>query len=154
LALFGFVIVGALLSTLALTIKLRRVRPAFRLALTALLCLIGGQAIFWAFTFPANQATENWTVLPANWAELRMQWEYSHAVGAVLNLAAFIALAIALLEGAASIAESDRRVICRNDDSREHSMRGGTLDQQHFANLAQSRHSGRTVVSCLQWRTV
>jgi hypothetical protein len=98
-ALFGFVIFGALVSTLALAIKMRRVRPTFRLAMIALLCLIGGQAIFWVFTFPANQATANWTVLPADWADLRVQWEYSHAVGAVLNLAAFVALTLAVLDG-------------------------------------------------------
>jgi hypothetical protein len=96
-ALFGFVIVSALIFTLALTIKVRHSGPAFRLALTALLCLVGGQVIFWAFTFPANQATENWTVLPSNWAALRIQWEYSHAVAAVFNLTAFIALTLALL---------------------------------------------------------
>jgi hypothetical protein len=78
---------------------MRHVRPAFSLAVIALLCLLGGQAIFWAFTFPTNQATENWTVLPTNWADLRVQWEYSHAAGAVLNLAAFVALTLAVLGG-------------------------------------------------------
>lgn len=98
-ALFGFVIFPALVSTLVFTIKVRRVRQAFRPAMTALLCLIGGQAIFWSFTFPANVATENWTMLPPNWIDLRAQWEYSHAAGAVLNLAAFVALTLAVLVG-------------------------------------------------------
>jgi hypothetical protein len=91
---------GALGSTLALAIRMRPFPPAFRLALTALLCLIGGQVIFWAFTFQANQATQNWTVFPfpSNWADLRVRWEYSHAAGAVLNLAAFIALTLALAD--------------------------------------------------------
>jgi hypothetical protein len=40
----------------------------------------------------ANQATNNWTVLPENWLQLRSQWEYSHAASAVLNLIALIAL--------------------------------------------------------------
>jgi hypothetical protein len=52
--------------------------------------------VFWTFTFPANQQTDNWTVLPENWTTLRMHWEYSHAAGAVLNLIAFIALAFSV----------------------------------------------------------
>ncbi len=96
-ALFGFVIFPALVSTLVFTIKVRRVRQAFRPAMTALLCLIGGQAIFWTFTFRANVATANWTMLPPNWIDLRAQWEYSHAAGAVLNLVAFVALTLAVL---------------------------------------------------------
>jgi hypothetical protein len=41
-------------------------------------------AIFFLWTFPANQATENWTSAPENWEALRRQWEYSHAVNAVI----------------------------------------------------------------------
>lgn len=55
------------------------------------------QAVFWTFTYPANVATRNWTVVPANWQALRVQWEYSHAVGAVLTLAALAALFSSLL---------------------------------------------------------
>jgi hypothetical protein len=99
-ALFGFVIVSALIFTLALTIRVRHVRPAFRLTLAALCCLIVGQVIFWTFTFPTNQATENWTVIQSNWVDLRARWEYSHAVGAVLNLTAFIALSFSLCDDA------------------------------------------------------
>ena len=43
------------------------------------------------FTFPANRVTQNWTVLPANRAELRRRWEDSHATGAALY---FVALAL------------------------------------------------------------
>lgn len=60
--------------------------------------LIGTQVVFWTFTFPVNQVTENWTVLPANWTDLRSQWEYSHATSAALNLIAFIALALAWVD--------------------------------------------------------
>ena len=47
-------------------------------------------------TYPANQATENWTVVPENWMALRSQWEYSHAAAAVLNLTAFCALLVSI----------------------------------------------------------
>jgi hypothetical protein len=43
-------------------------------------------------------ATQNWTVLPDNLQALRRQWEYSHAVNAVLN---FLALCLVV---AASLA--------------------------------------------------
>lgn len=96
-ALLGIVVFGALLSTLALTIMVRGRRKAFSLALTAFLCIAGTQVLFWTFTFPANQATSNWTMLPENWMALRTQWEYSHAASAVLNLIALVALILSVL---------------------------------------------------------
>lgn len=52
---------------------------------------------FWTFTFPANQQTSTWTVLPEYSMALRTQWEYSHAASAVLNLIALIALIFSVL---------------------------------------------------------
>jgi ABC-type cobalamin transport system permease subunit len=95
-ALLGIVILGALLSTLVLTILVRKRAHEFALSLLAFLCIAGTQVVFWTFTFPANQQTNNWTVLPKTWETLRMQWEYSHAASAVLNLIAFIALAFSV----------------------------------------------------------
>jgi hypothetical protein len=66
-------------------------------AIVALLCLAGAQALFWVFTYPANAATANWKVQPDNWEALRLQWEYSHAGGAVLQLAAMASLIVGAL---------------------------------------------------------
>ena len=96
-ALLGIVVFGALLSALALAVMVRGRRKAFSLALTAFLCIAGTQVLFWTFTFPANQATGNWTTLPENWMALRAQWEYSHATSAVLNLIALVALILSVL---------------------------------------------------------
>jgi hypothetical protein len=96
-ALLGIVVLGALVSTLVLSFMVRWRPRTFALSLTAFLCIVGTQAIFWTFTFPANQETANWTVLPAHWEALRTQWEYSHAASAVLNLAALIALILSVL---------------------------------------------------------
>jgi hypothetical protein len=96
-ALLGIVVIGALLSTLALTIMVRKPPKTFVLILVAFLCIAGTQVLFWTFTFPANQQTHNWTVLPENWLALRQQWEYSHAASAGLNLVAFIALILSVL---------------------------------------------------------
>jgi hypothetical protein len=96
-ALLGIVVIGALLSTLALTIMVRKPPKTFVLVLVAFLCMVGTQVLFWTFTFPANQQTHNWTVLPENWLALQRQWEYSHAASAGLNLVAFVALILAAL---------------------------------------------------------
>jgi uncharacterized membrane protein len=95
--MLGIVVFGALLSTLWLTIVVRRRRPAFIPALIAFLAIAGTQVVFWTFTFPMNQRTANWTVLPDGWAALRMQWEYSHAASAVLNLVALVAVIVSVL---------------------------------------------------------
>ena len=96
-ALLGIVVFGALLSTLVLTLMVRRQPKVFALTLLAFLCVAGAHVVFWIFTFPANQLTSNWTVLPENWMALRARWEYSHAAGAVLNLIAFIMLVLSAL---------------------------------------------------------
>jgi hypothetical protein len=63
---------------------------------TALLAL--SLAIFFIWTFPVNQATNNWSVAPENWPILRAQWEYSHAVNAGVT---FLALCASTLSGLA-----------------------------------------------------
>ncbi|MGH6914661.1 MAG: DUF1772 domain-containing protein, partial [Geminicoccales bacterium] len=85
---------GALITTLILTVLVRHERRHFALALIAFLCIAGTLAVFFTFTFPVNQATDNWTALPQDWQRLRAQWEYSHAAGAGLTLVAFAALAL------------------------------------------------------------
>ena len=54
----------------------------------AFLLIAATLAIFFVWTYPANQATQNWTAAPANWTALRAQWEDAHAAGAVLTFAA------------------------------------------------------------------
>ena len=96
-ALLGIVWIGALLANFALAVMLRgRGRP-FILALIAGLCVVVMFAIFFIWTYPANQATDNWTTIPANWEQLRRQWEYSHAVNALVTFAAFCSVALSVL---------------------------------------------------------
>jgi hypothetical protein len=66
-------------------------------ALVALVCLFAAQAVFWTWTFPANQATSNWTAQPDNWERLRLEWEYSHLVGALFQMIGLMALIIGVL---------------------------------------------------------
>ena len=92
-AFLGAVLIAALLANLALTIRSRRQGRPMRLAAIATLLLAANLTIFFIWTFPANQATGNWTVMPADWEALRNQWEYSHAVNALLT---FLALSATL----------------------------------------------------------
>ena len=65
-----------------------------------LLCVAGAHILFWTFTFPANQATANWTVQAGDWQRLRRDWEYSHLGGAVLQFIAVSSLVVAVAERA------------------------------------------------------
>ncbi len=96
-ALFGFVLFGALGASLLLAILLRGSGAPFRLALAAFLLIAATLAIFFIWTYPANQATDNWTTAPANWAVLRTQWEYAHAANAVLTFLALCCIALSNL---------------------------------------------------------
>jgi len=96
-ALLGIVVVGAILSTLVLTIMVRKEPEIFTLTLISFLCIVGTQVVFWVFTYPVNQKANNWTLLPENWLELRNQWEYSHATGAGLDLIALITLILSVV---------------------------------------------------------
>ena len=98
-ALFGIVWFGALIATAVLAFMLRGQSLPCAFAAIAALCIVAMLIVFFVWTFPANQATGNWTVMPANWETLRRDWEYSHAVNAVLALAAFCSLVLSILTG-------------------------------------------------------
>jgi hypothetical protein len=91
------VVAGALFSSLALVILTRKERKAFVFALIAFLAIVGTQVVFWTFTFPTNQVTDNWTILPETWQDLRRTWEYSHAASAGLNLVALVAVILSVV---------------------------------------------------------
>src|SRR5206468_11285326 len=72
--------------------------PIIRLRARLLFLLIAANlAIFFVWTFPTNQATNNWTVVPNNWNKLRIQWEFSHAANAMVTFAALVCVVIAVL---------------------------------------------------------
>ena len=87
-AMMGIVQIAAMFAGLLLVIMSRPQRLAFALALAGFVLLGGSLAGFFLWTFPMNKATANWTFAPENWELLRMQWEYSHAVNAVLTFLA------------------------------------------------------------------
>jgi len=91
---FGVALIAALLFTLTHTLMVRAEHMAFLLSLIALLCLGATQVIFWTFTYPMNAATNNWTVVPQDFEAARLQWEYSHAVNAVLTFVALVTITL------------------------------------------------------------
>jgi len=96
-SLFGIVLFGALIANLALAVFLRGLGAPFVLALFAFLCIGLTLVIFFIWTYPANQATSNWTMIPDHWEQLRREWEYSHAANAVVTFAAFCAVTLSVL---------------------------------------------------------
>jgi hypothetical protein len=94
----GIFEIGAIFLTLIWTLADSRKKRIFPFLLTALLCFITSITIFFIFTFPANNTTVNWTQLPGDWQSLQKNWEYSHAVRAVLNLVGFSFLIVTLLK--------------------------------------------------------
>lgn len=96
-ALFGIVLFGNVLALAALAFAVRTQRTGFVLVLVSLGCQLAVLAIFFTVVFPANQATDNWTTVPANWHALRGHWEFGHAVNAAIGFAGFCALCWSVL---------------------------------------------------------
>jgi hypothetical protein len=94
----GYVLAAELVGMLAVIVLYRKDRRVLRPAALSLAALVAAQAIFWIWTFPANQATSDWMVQPENWEALRSQWEYSHLAGAGFQLLAMAALIVAVLK--------------------------------------------------------
>jgi hypothetical protein len=92
--------VAAPVAAIGLAILARNRRPAFQLTLLAIsFMLLAFPLIFFVFTEPANIAIRRATPtsIPANWQQLRNQWEYSHLARFWSHLAALSALVISVL---------------------------------------------------------
>ena len=98
-SLFGVVIFAAIGVNLLLTLMLWRRGRTYWPALAAGLIMAATLVIFFAWTYPANQTTANWTLATPDWLSLRTQWEFSHVTNAVLT---FIALCCATLSAVRS----------------------------------------------------
>jgi hypothetical protein len=97
-AFLGIAVVGALVASAVLVGLERESKPAFYLSLVALACIALSLVVFFTVTFPVNRITQNWTVLPQGWEELRRRWEYSHAANAVLYFVALACLTLSIAE--------------------------------------------------------
>ena len=105
-ALISLILIPAMLFNIVLAVLLRSEPTAFYLALAGCLAMIATLPIFFAFTYPGNAATQNWTVVADNWQDLRTRWEYSHAVNAILTFASFCLMTAAVLARRRRLARS------------------------------------------------
>jgi hypothetical protein len=96
-ALLGIILIAAIVANLIVTVMIRKHTVPARLAAAATVLMALTLVIFFVWTFPANQATGNWTVAPADWRTLRARWEYSHALNAVLTFLALCATTLSAM---------------------------------------------------------
>lgn len=96
-SVLGIFEIGAIVLTAIWAFMERRKKPVLSYLIVALSTFVISMIIFFLYTFPANQATLNWTELPGNWEVMRQNWEYSHAVRSVLYLIGFSSLIWAIL---------------------------------------------------------
>lgn len=96
----AWITVGAVFCAIALTVLVRKHRPAFWWTLAGMLCLaIAFPLIYFLRIEPVNVVIEQATasLVPKNWEQLRSQWEHAHATNFALSLAGFSALLISVL---------------------------------------------------------
>jgi hypothetical protein len=95
----GICEIGAVVAALVLVISVRKRSKVFRWALLGASCLVVTHAVFWIWVAPVNAALVPLTptTLPANWGQLRDQWEFTHAARAVLQIFALAAFVILIL---------------------------------------------------------
>lgn len=96
-AILGLLWAAAIVANGLLAAIVRDQKWPFWLAVLAAICFVLTLAIFFVWTFPANQATNNWTAAPGNWETLRRQWEYSHAANTVIVFAALCLTTLSVL---------------------------------------------------------
>ena len=96
-ARLGLLWPSAIVINVSLAIAVQSQSAPFWLALLAALCFVVMLVIFVIWTLPANQATHNWTTVPANWEPLRQQWEYSHAVNTAIVITALCLTTLSVL---------------------------------------------------------
>lgn len=84
-------------------------KTAMWLSLASVLLIAITQTIFWSYTNPMNELTQNWTITPTDVEQARRQWEYSHALNAVITFAAFITGGLAVIAASRAPAGTARR---------------------------------------------
>jgi MFS family permease len=115
-AFSGAVIFAAILANFAGALVARHNSWQFWLSMIAGLLIAATLAVFFAWTYPANQATGNWTSAPENWEQLRIQWEYSHAINAMITFSALVCSVAAALSYPAPQRAAMRRAAAQHAD--------------------------------------
>lgn len=102
-AMFSVAIFAAIAANVWLFLMMRYSDPAAAQAAAGSAMLIAlTLVIFFVWVFPYNRATDNWTKATADWETLRRNWEYGHAVNAVISFVALLATGRAIMESTGS----------------------------------------------------
>jgi hypothetical protein len=67
----AYLLVIELVSMITVAVLSRAEPRVFWPVIAAIVFLLAAQVLFWMFTYPANAATRNWTIVPENWFALR-----------------------------------------------------------------------------------
>jgi hypothetical protein len=105
---FGAVLIVQVVALLTAAFVVQRDRRVLIPTVLALLFVLGAQVLFWAYTYPANVATANWTVQTDDWMHLRRMWEYSHLAGTGLQVLGMACLIVAVMSRPAGRKRTDR----------------------------------------------
>jgi hypothetical protein len=91
--------VGAVAFLVVLCFLVQKRKPILLLTITATVCVAAGLGVWFAFVSPANAQMAHWNSvpLPADWTDVRMQWEFGHAASAILDLIGFGALVVSVI---------------------------------------------------------
>jgi hypothetical protein len=90
---------GAFGSTLLLSILVFRRGATARWTWLGMICFAIAQVLYWFLVQPVNNQMITWPLdsVPPGWESLRSQWEYTHAVRAILMILGFASLVRSVL---------------------------------------------------------
>jgi hypothetical protein len=91
--------VGAILAAIVLTTLVRKHCSGFYWTLAGTLLLVLALVSWILFVAPMNAEFAQWLTnpVPVNWTRYRDQWEYAHAINAVIKLLALSLLVLSVL---------------------------------------------------------
>lgn len=90
---------GAILTSLVLAFLVRGRATTFYLTLGGAICLILAFVSWLMFVAPANAEFAKWltTPIPQDWERWRNQWEYTHAINAIIKIIGLSLLTLSVL---------------------------------------------------------
>lgn len=97
-AMYWLLVAGALVADVMLVFLYRR-RPQGRLVSLAAVFMALAVLVGFLWIYPAARETAGWTLLPADWQQLRGRWEYAQATNAVLIFLSLCVLILAAPSG-------------------------------------------------------
>jgi hypothetical protein len=91
--------IGSIVAAVGLAFVVRQRRLAYWSTLIGALFLLAAQVVWWIVIAPVNAEIRMWTsaTIPADWTQLRNQWEYGHASRFVLQLLGLSALILSII---------------------------------------------------------